>query len=371
MQVPRRSLRSLLLVGVLLLAGIVGSGPAGAVGTPVGLGTADAYAVLAGTTVTNTGPTVVTGDLGVHPGAAVTGFPPGLVNGTIHAADAPALQAKADLVTAYDDAAARITTGAIAADLGGQTLVSGVYTGGAVGLTGALTLDGQGDPAAVFVFQAASTLITAPASSVVLVGGAQACNVFWQVTSSATLGTASSFSGTVLALTAITVGTGATVSGRLLARNAAVTLDADTITRPTCAAAVVPVVPAAPATTTTSTTARPTTTTTAARPTTTTSSTTTAPITAPTTTPATPGLVTGTGSGLPASGIIGTLVPNVAATSSVPATPAGPGGTLPRTGSTVGALALGGAVAVVIGAGLLRFSRRPVYQPLHRRQGEA
>jgi hypothetical protein len=222
------------------LAVVIGlPGAAVAAQAPVGLGTATSYAVLAGTTVTNTGPSVISGDLGVSPGAAVTGFPPGQVNaGTIHAGDAVALQAKNDLTTAYDDAAGRgPVVDETSQDLGGQTLVAGVYSAAsAMALTGTVTLDAQGDPDAVFVFQAGSTLITASSSSVALVGGAQACNVYWQVGSSATIGTASSFVGSVLALTSITLQTGATVQGRMLARNGQVSLDTNTITRPACAA---------------------------------------------------------------------------------------------------------------------------------------
>lgn len=213
--------------------------PASAAQPPVGLGTATSYAVLAGSTVTNTGPSVISGDLGVSPGAAVTGFPPGQVNaGTIHAADAVALQAKNDLTTAYNDAAGRgPVVDETSQDLGGQTLVAGVYSAAsAMALTGTVTLDAQGDPDAVFVFQAGSTLITASSSTVALVGGAQACNVYWQVGSSATIGTTSTFVGSVLALTSISLQTGATVQGRMLARNGQVSLDTNTITRPTCAA---------------------------------------------------------------------------------------------------------------------------------------
>jgi LPXTG-motif cell wall-anchored protein len=220
---------------------------------PVGLGTASSFAVLAGTTVTNTGPSTISGDLGVSPGSAVVGFPPGTVsNGVIHAADAVALQAQADVTTAYNDAAGRATTATVSADLAGQTLVAGVYTGGELGLTGALTLDAQGDPSAVFVFQAASTLITASSSSVNLINGADPCNVYWQVGSSATLGTNSVFVGTVLALTSVAANTGVTVQGRLLARNGEVTLDNNVITAPNCASA--------PPETTTTTTAVATTT---------------------------------------------------------------------------------------------------------------
>jgi len=137
------------LLGLALLAST-----ALAAQPPVGLGTADSYAVLAGQTVTNTGPSTVNGDLGVTPGAAITGFPPGTVNGTVHAADAVALQAQSDLTTAYNDAAGRTPPAAIPADLGGLTLTGGVYkSASALGLTGALTLDAQGDPNTVFIFQ--------------------------------------------------------------------------------------------------------------------------------------------------------------------------------------------------------------------------
>jgi hypothetical protein len=204
--------------------------------SPVPLGTADNFAILAGSTVTNTGPTVVNGDLGLSPGTSVTGFPPGTVNGTQHIADGVAAQGQTDLTTAYNNAAAQSPTGTVSADLGGQRLAPGVYrSASSLGLTGALTLDAQGNANAVFIFQAGSTLTTASASSVNLVNGAQACNVFWQVGSSATLGTASSFRGSILALTSITATTGATVDGRVLARNGAVTLDSNTITRTRCA----------------------------------------------------------------------------------------------------------------------------------------
>lgn len=202
----------------------------------MGLGTAGAYGVLGGSTVTNTGPSTILGDLGVAPGTAVTGFPPGTVTGTIHASDANALQAKADLVTAYDDAASRSTTATISQDLAGRTLVAGVYTASSsLGLSGTLTLDAKGDPDATFVFQAGSALNVASSSRVRLVNGAQACNVFWKVGSSATIGTASEFTGNVLALTSISLTTGATLEGRALARNGAVTLDTNTIRRSVCA----------------------------------------------------------------------------------------------------------------------------------------
>ena len=298
-------LRRRRILGVLgLMIGLsvfVAANVVSAAEAPVGLGTADSFAVLAGSTVTNTGPTVVNGNLGVSPGTAVTGFPPGLVNGTIHAADASASQAQSDLTIAYDDAAGRApnTTFGGPTDLGGMTLPPGVYTSPtSFGITGTVTLDAQGDPSAVFIFQAGSTLITATNSHVALVNGAQACNVFWQVGSSATLQVGSTFVGTILALTSITANTNAVIEGRLLARNGATTLDSNTITTPQCAAAPTTVPPppttVAPTTTTvapTTTTVAPTTTTVA--PTTTTVAPTTTTV-APTTTTAPPPTTTTT-----------------------------------------------------------------------------
>ena len=235
-------------VALILALGAL-TGPAANAAGPVtvGLGTAAAFAVLAGTpAVTNTGPTTITGDLGIHPAASVTGFPPGIVNGTIHAADAVALQAKSDLTNAYLDAAGRPATSVVAGGtLGGRTLVGGVYNAGGVtlGLTGTLTLDGQNDPSSVWIFQATSDLITASSSTVAFINGAQPCNVFWQVTSSATLGSGSTFVGTILALTSITLNSGVAVNGRALARNGNVTLINDTIIRSTCAVAVATATP--------------------------------------------------------------------------------------------------------------------------------
>ncbi|HSJ76686.1 MAG TPA: ice-binding family protein, partial [Gemmatimonadales bacterium] len=190
-----------------------------------------------GAGVTNTGPTTLNGDLGTFPTTSVTGTSTITQTGTNHAGDAVTQSAKNDLVTAYDSAAAQGPPSAISTDLGGQTLVAGVYNSAtSIGLTGALTLDAKGDPNAVFIFQAGSTLTTASGSSMVLLNGAQACNIFWQVGSSATLGTGSAFRGSILALTDITVTTAATIEGRVLARNGAVILDTNTITRPACAA---------------------------------------------------------------------------------------------------------------------------------------
>ena len=196
------------------------------------LGTAASFAVLGGSTVTNSGPTIVTGDLGVSPGTAVTGFPPGSVIGTTHTADAVALQAQNDVTTAYNDLAGQAcNTDLTNQDLGGQTLTAGVYCfpNTSAQLTGALTLDGQGDPNALFIFQIGSTLTTASSATVFLINGASACNVFWQVGSSVTLGTATAFVGNLLARASITLNTSASVSGRVLAQNGAVTMDSNTI----------------------------------------------------------------------------------------------------------------------------------------------
>ena len=222
-------------VSTLALGLVIGAPQAVAAEAPVGLGTAGAYSVLGGQTVTNTGPSTLDRDLGVWPGTAITGFPPGTAAGATHAGDAVAGQAQSDLVVAYDDAAGRAPTANIAGDLVGRTLVGGVYKStGPLALGGTLTLDGQGTTGTVWIFQVASTLITASASTVNLINGAQACNVFWQVGSSATLGTHSKFVGTIMALTSITVTTGTVVAGRALARNGQVSLDDNTFTTPGC-----------------------------------------------------------------------------------------------------------------------------------------
>jgi len=190
-----------------------------------GLGT---FEILAGSTVTSTGSTTVMGDLGVSPGIAVTGFPPAILNGTLHIADPTAALAQLALTTAYNAAAGR-SVGAImvAGNLGGLTLAPGVYksTSSLEISSGDLTLDAKGDANAVFIFEMASTLVTTTGRRVILAGGAQAANIIWQVGSSATLGVSSVFKGNILAMASITVNTGASVEGRLLARTGAVTLD--------------------------------------------------------------------------------------------------------------------------------------------------
>nr|ALG05186.1 ice-binding protein [bacterium] len=192
------------------------------------LGTAESFAALAGSAVTNTGATVVTGDLGVSPGSAVSGFPPGtVVSGTIHANDATASSAQADITTAYNSLAGQAcNTDLTGTDLGGRTLTPGVYCfSTSAQLTGTLTLDAQGNMNSVFIFQIGSTLTTASDANVVVTNGGVDCNVFWQAGSSVTLGTATAFVGNIVALTSITLTTGATSHGSLWARNGALTLD--------------------------------------------------------------------------------------------------------------------------------------------------
>ncbi len=222
------------VAGMILMTGGVAQA---AIVPTVGLGTAASYSVIAGTTITNTGPSVLGQSAGVSPGSAVVGFPPGQVQGATEAATAAALQAQSDVTVAYTDAANRPVNVTTTGELGGLTLVGGVYNGPSnspLTLTGPLVLDGQGDPNSVFIFQTGSTLITASGSTVQLINSAQQCHVFWQVGSSATLGSGSVFSGTILALTSVTVTTGVTVHGRAFARNAAVTLDNDVFSAPGC-----------------------------------------------------------------------------------------------------------------------------------------
>ncbi len=204
---------------------------------PVTLGSTSTFAVLAGSTVTNSGPTVVNGNLGLSPGSAVTGFPPGSVAlpYTMQVANPVAVLAQSDLTTAYNDAATPNRDGGpvttVAGDLGGQTLGPGLYNSATtLSITGTLTLNGSAT--SIFIFQMGSALTTAVGSQVVLTGGAQAANVFWQVGSSATINAGSIFVGTILAQASISFGTGAALDGRALARTGAVTLLSNTITQP-------------------------------------------------------------------------------------------------------------------------------------------
>ena len=233
----RLAVASVAAVG--LLVALPGSAQAA---TTIPLGTADGFAVLAGQEISNIGLTTINGDVGLSPNGpgSITGFNTVTQAGTIHAADQVALDAQAALGTAYDNASGQPATSIPVELSSGVPLTAGVYSAGTFEITNTLTLDAQNDPNAVFIFTAASTLITASASRVELINGAQPCNVFWQVTSSATLGSGSSFTGTILALTTIELGTGATVEGRVLARNGRVSLLGNTITVPRCAAAPAP-----------------------------------------------------------------------------------------------------------------------------------
>ncbi len=255
---------SALAVGIMSAVTIVGltSSPAFAAAS-INLGAATPDAVVAGTTITNTGSSVITGDISLSPGTSVVGFPPGSASGTTNAADASSLAAQTSATAAYGVASSATPFTAVAGGtVGGLTLSPGVYeSASAMQLTGPLTLNAGGDASAVFIFQAGSTLTTASASSVILENGAQACNVFWKVGSSATLGSTTSFVGTILALASVTLDSGASVDGRVFAQTAAVTLNDNVITVPTCAA----LAPTTTTTAATTTTTAATTTTTAAK----------------------------------------------------------------------------------------------------------
>lgn len=219
--------------------------PAAAQAAPVGLGTAGPFVVLGGTKVTNVGPSVLNGNLGISPGTELEGFGlPAVINGSTHATDEVAAKAQLDLTTAYDVAAGQSVLPAndlSGTDLGERKLGPGTYRYNAAALlTGALTLDAEGDPNAEFVFQIGSQLTTESASSVLLVNGASPCNVYWQVGSSADLGTTTAFQGSLMALTSISLKNGATVLGRMLARNGQVSLINNVLTRPLCATGSTP-----------------------------------------------------------------------------------------------------------------------------------
>jgi len=230
---PRRAGRvSSALAMVLAFA----AAPAVAQAAPVDLGTAKPFAVLGGQSVSNTGPTVLNGDLGVSPGTSLTGFgSPAVVNGATHNNDAVAGQAQRDLTTAYNVAAAEPSSDLTGQDLGGKRLTAGAYgyTSSAQ-LTGTVTFDAENDPNAQFVIKVASALTTASASSVQLINGANPCNIYWQIGSSATLGSTTAFKGNVMALTSISLNNGASVAGRLLARNGSVSLINNVVDRSQC-----------------------------------------------------------------------------------------------------------------------------------------
>jgi hypothetical protein len=204
--------------------------------TAVNLNSACSFGVLGGATVTNTGATRISGNLGLSPGTSITGFPPGTFTGAEHIADAVAAQAKADFITAYNDAASRTGAVTLAGNIGGQTLAPGVYnSASSLAISaGDLVLDGQGNVNAVWIFQMGSTLVTTSGRQVLLIGGAQSKNVFWQVGSSATLGTNSVMQGTIMAYASITITTGAILNGQAFANTAAVTMDTNNVNVPGC-----------------------------------------------------------------------------------------------------------------------------------------
>lgn len=229
-------LTALLFAVVFAGCGGDGSGPFGSLGSgqqSVNLASSGDYVVLAGSTVANTGATNITGDLGLSPGTSVSGFPPGIMNGTQHVNDADANQAKLDLTTAYNNAAGRTSAPvSVAGNIGGRTLAPGLYksTSSLEISSGDLTLNGNSN--AVWIFQIASTLTTTSGRKVILSGGAKAKNVFWQVGTSATLGTTSVFKGNILADQSITMNTGASLEGRVLARIGGITLNGNTLVKP-------------------------------------------------------------------------------------------------------------------------------------------
>ena len=223
-------------VGTAFLLLVWGAGAAWAVVQPVPLDTADSFVVLAGTEVSATGPNTLNGDLGIYPGSSLTGLGTITIIGTEYVANGVAQQAQADLTTAYLNAEGQGPALTLTpADLGGMTLTAGVYTVDAnIELTGVLELNAEGNPDALFVIQATSGLTVNSGASVSLINDAKWCNVFWQVDSTATIGSGASFVGSILALTSITLADGATVEGRALARNGNVTMINNTFTTPAC-----------------------------------------------------------------------------------------------------------------------------------------
>ena len=234
---PRRAVASLRLIALFLISAAALAAHPAAAATAPNLGGAQSFSVLGGQSVTNTGPSIMQTDVGVSPGSSITGFPPGLTLGTVHQTDAVAAQAQSDVTTAYNFLAGQpMTADLTGQDLGGMTLTAGVYRFSSTAqLTGTLTLDAQGTPDAVFIFQIGSSLTTAPASTVRMINGGQSCNVYWQVGISATLDTTTAFVGNILATTSISLNNGASVVGRLLARNGSVTLINNTVGPGNCA----------------------------------------------------------------------------------------------------------------------------------------
>lgn len=250
--VSKKQIAVLSIVGIAIVGAVSVPIVTSASGPAVTQGTTTTYGVLGGTTVTNTGATTISGsaggDVGLSPGTSYTGNTTVTRSGVDHITDGAAAIAQADLVIAYDSLGVPTATTLAAPDLAGQTILPGTYStvAGTFSNSGALILDGGGDSTAKFIFQTSSTLITSPNSTMTLVNGAQACNVFWRVGSSATVGVGSTFVGHIYALTSITANTGATIYGQLLARNGAVTLDQNTIVNNSCVTPA-PTTPAAPA----------------------------------------------------------------------------------------------------------------------------
>jgi hypothetical protein len=228
-------------IPILLSLALISAGalsvvtPVSSAATTVSLGSAGSYGVLAGSGISNSGTTTIIGDQGSSPSATYSGFNKVTVTGATHLGDAAAATAQVDAKSSYKNLGLQSSTQLVVTDLGGQILTPGVYTTSAsIGITGNLTLDAKGDPNAIFIFRAGSTLTTSSSSSVSMTNGGSQCNVYWLVGSSATLGVNSTFLGTVLASSNITAGTGATIFGRLLALKGTTVLDNNLITVSTC-----------------------------------------------------------------------------------------------------------------------------------------